>query len=280
MHDREDHPLPSTFDDADLYDLLLDNCDYGVEFYSRLAQEAHGPVLDVACGTGRILIPCLRAGVDIEGLDYSSAMLNQLRKKLPADRSPPRLTQSDMSRFQLDRKFALIMIPFNAFGHNLTQEAQLNCLRTCREHLLPGGSLAFDGYFPSLEIIGAAQGTRVLEGEIPHRESGRTLRMYDTRRFDRVNQIQHSINEVEVLDAEGNLCERRRSTSSIRWIYKGEMGLLLQLSGFRRCPPTSPARHSSASRMGWSCAPGSAKLVSRSSKLVSRSSKLVSSRIT
>lgn len=234
MHDREDHPLPSTFDDADLYGMLLDDCDYGVEFYSRLAQEAHGPVLDVACGTGRILIPCLRAGVDIEGLDYSSAMLNQLRKKLPADRPPPRLTQSDMSRFQLDRKFALIMIPFNAFGHNLTQEAQLDCLRTCREHLLPGGSLAFDGYFPSLEIIVAAQGTRVLEGEIPHRESGRTLRMYDTRRFDRVNQIQHSINEVEVLDAEGNLCEWRRSTTSIRWIYKGERGLLLQLSGFRR----------------------------------------------
>jgi SAM-dependent methyltransferase len=234
MHDHDDPTLPSTFDDAELYDMLLDKCDYGVEFYTRLAQEAQGPVLDVACGTGRILIPCLRAGVDIEGLDYSPAMLDKLRMKLPADRPPPRLTQSDMSHFQLDRQFALVMIPFNAFGHNLTQEAQLGCLRTCRDHLQPGGLLAFDGYFPSLEIVGAAQGTRVLEGEIPHPESGRTLRMYDTRRFDRVNQIQHSVNEVEFLDAAGNVSERRCSSTSIRWVYKGEMALLLQLSGFSR----------------------------------------------
>ena len=81
------------------------------------------------------------------------------------------------------------MIPFNAFIHNMTQEAQIRCLQLCREHLLPGGMLAFDTFFPSLEIVGAPENTRVLEGEFPHPETGLPMRMYDTRSFDRVAQV-------------------------------------------------------------------------------------------
>ena len=67
----------------------------------------------------------------------------------------------------------------------------------------PGGTLAFDTFFPSLGIIGTPQHTRVLEGEMPHPATGLSMRMYDTRSFDRVAQVQHSINELEVLGADG-----------------------------------------------------------------------------
>lgn len=222
------------FDDGSLYDLILDGFTFGLEFYLGLAKAAQGPVLDVACGTGRIMLPCLQAGVDVEGLDLYPGMLKRLREKASALGLNPRLHEADMANFQLPRRYALIMIPFNAFVHNLTTEAQLATLQTCRGHLQPGGMLVFDTHFPGPEWIGSPSGKRHLEGEIPHRDTGLPMRMWDTRTFDRVNQLQHSYNEIELLDAKGNVAGVYPSKTTIRWIYKGEMELLLRLAGFVR----------------------------------------------
>jgi SAM-dependent methyltransferase len=226
--------LPSAFDDGDAYDLVLKDIPYGLDFYVALAGAANGPVLDIACGTGRILLPCLQAGVDIEGLDLFEPMLKTLRAKAAAMNLSPRLHHADMSDFSLSRSYALIMIPFNAFIHNMTQEAQIRCLQRCREHLLPGGELSFDTFFPSLEIVGAPQNTRVLEGEIPHPQTGLPMRMYDTRTFDRVEQTQHSLNDIELLADDGSIQAVLRSEVRSRYIYKHEMELLLRVAGFAR----------------------------------------------
>jgi SAM-dependent methyltransferase len=224
----------STFEDGDLYDLVLGDLDYGVDFYVGLARAAQGPVLDICCGTGRILLPCLQAGVEVDGLDLFEGMLKRLRTKAAAFHLNPQLYQADMNNFELPRRYALIMITFNAFIHNMTQEAQIRCLERCRQHLLPGGLLAFDTFFPGLEIVGAPQNTRVLELEKPHPATGLPLRMYDTRSFDRVAQTQRSVNELELLDAQGNVQSVHRSTTVSRYIYKEEMALLLRVAGFPR----------------------------------------------
>jgi SAM-dependent methyltransferase len=226
--------LPSIFDDGDVYDLVGNDVAYGLDFYVALAREASGPVLDIACGTGRILLPCMQAGVDIEGLDLFEPMLKTLRTKAALLGLAPRLHQADMSDFSLPRRYRLIMIPFNAFIHNMTQEAQIRCLHLCCEHLLPGGKLTFDTFFPTLEIIGAPASTRVLEGEFPHPQTGLPIRLYDTRTFDRVAQVQHSINEIELLAADGRVETVHRSEVSSRYIYKQEMALLLRIAGFAR----------------------------------------------
>ncbi len=234
MNKQPADSLPSTFEDGDAYDLVAKNIPYGLDFYVALARKASGPVLDIACGTGRILLPCLQAGVDIEGLDLFEPMLKTLRAKAATLSLSPRLHQSDMNDFSLPRRYALVMIPFNAFIHNMTQEAQISCLQRCREHLLSGGELVFDTFFPSLEIIGAPQNTRVLEGEIPHPQTGLPIRMYDTRSFDRVAQVQHSLNEIELLAADGSVQTTHRSEDHARYIYKHEMELLLRVAGFAR----------------------------------------------
>jgi SAM-dependent methyltransferase len=224
--------LPSVFEDGDAYDLMVGNIPYGLDFYVDLAREADGPVLDIACGTGRILLPCMQAGVDIEGLDKFEPMLKTLRVNATALGLSPRLHQADMSDFSLPRRFELVMIPFNAFIHNMTQEAQIRCLQLCREHLLPGGELTFDTFFPSIEIIGSPQNTRVPEGEIPHPETGLPMRNYDRRTFDRVAQVQHSLNEFELLAGDGSVLTVYRSQVSSRYVYKHEMELLLRVAGF------------------------------------------------
>jgi SAM-dependent methyltransferase len=226
--------IPSVFDDGDAYDLMVGSLDIGLDFYTGLAGEAQGPVLDVACGTGRILLPCLADGVDIEGVDLFEPMLSRLRTKAAERGLSPRLHQADMSGFSIERKFALVMIPFNAFIHNMTQEAQIRCLTLCREHLLPGGLLAFDTFFPGYEIVGTPAGTRVFEGEMPNPETGLPMRMYDTRTFDRVAQTQHSLNEFEILAADGNVEKVIRTECRSRYIFKNEMELLLRVAGFAR----------------------------------------------
>lgn len=222
--------LPSVFDDGDAYDLVLSDVPYGRDFYLELAKQASGPVLDVACGTGRILLPALQQEVDIEGVDLFEPMLRRLKTKAAGLQLSPKLHQADMSAFRLERKFSLIMIPFNAFIHNMTQAAQIDCLNRCREHLLPGGRLALDIFFPSLEIVGHPASARVLEGEFAHPHTGQRIRMYDTRTFNRVEQIQHSVNELELLRDDGEIDRVIRSRSEIRYIYKHEMELLLRLT--------------------------------------------------
>jgi SAM-dependent methyltransferase len=222
------------FDDGALYDLVVGNLDFDLDFYLSLAQAARGPVLDVACGTGRIMLPCLKAAVDVEGLDLFPGMLTRLREKASALGFNPRLHESNMAGFQLSRRYALIMIPFNAFVHNLTADDQLECLQSCCDHLQPGGLLVFDTAFPGQQWVGAPSGTRVLEGEIPHPDTGLPVRMWDTRTFDRVKQVQYSCNEIEMLDATGKVIATHLSKTTLRWIYKTEMELLLRIAGFAR----------------------------------------------
>lgn len=232
MTEQPARGLPSIFDDGDVYDLVANEIKYGLDFYIALAREASGPVLDIACGTGRILLPCLQEGVDIEGLDLFEPMLKTLRAKAACLNLAPRLHQADMSDFSLSRRFGLVMIPFNAFIHNMTQEAQIRCLQLCREHLLPGGKLTFDTFFPALEFVSTPEKTRVLEGEFPHPRTGQTMRMYDTRSIDRVAQVFHSQNDIELLAADGSVETVHRSLDSSRYFYKHEMELLLRVAGF------------------------------------------------
>jgi hypothetical protein len=139
-----------------------------------------------------------------------------------------------MADFQLPRRYALIMITFNAFCHMLTTEDQLRSLGCIRRHLLPGGLLAFDGGFPGLAWIGAPQDQRELEGETKHPRTGQTMRCYDIRSFDRVAQVQRSRMEVELDEDDGTTRIIHRSEFHVRWTYKAEMELLLRAAGFAR----------------------------------------------
>jgi len=224
----------SPFDDAELYDVLFGDLGFDRDFYLELVRRAQGPVLEVACGTGRILLPCLQEGLDIDGLDLYPAMLSRLRHKAAELGLKPRLYQADMRDFTLPRRYALIFIAFNGFVHNLTTEDQLRTLRVCRKHLRPNGELVFNTFFPGMEILGGQQGVPILEHEAPHPRTGLPVRIYDTRTLNRIEQIQHSSIEIQELDPEGRVAASHKSETDMRWTFKPEMELLLQVAGFKR----------------------------------------------
>jgi SAM-dependent methyltransferase len=228
------HGKPSPFHDGERYDIICQGIDYRIDFYVGLAREAKGPVIDIAGGTGRILMPVLQAGVDADGLDLFQPMLDTASRKDADLGLSPDLYQGDMADFQMPRRYALVMITFNTFCHLLKTEDQLRCLGCIRRHLLPGWLPAFDGGFPGLAWIGAPQDRRELEGETKHPRTGQALVVYDIRSFGRVTELQHSRNEVAMDEADGTTRIIQRSDFLVRWAYKAEMELLLRAAGFAR----------------------------------------------
>ena len=128
-----------------------------VGFFVEMASESGGPVLELGCGTGRVLIPTARAGIEIAGLDASPAMLKVCRESLerePEDvRERVTLVQGDMRNFGLDDRFALVTLPFRPFQHLLEVEDQIACLRCIHTHLKDGGRLVLDLFNPMIERL-------------------------------------------------------------------------------------------------------------------------------
>ncbi len=128
-----------------------------VPFFVEFARQSGGPVLEIGCGTGRVLIPTARAGIEIVGLDMSESMLSICREKLSREpeevRAKAQLVQGDMRQFQLSREFALITTPFRPFQHLLTVEDQLSCLACVRRHLRDDGKFVLDVFNPDLKRL-------------------------------------------------------------------------------------------------------------------------------
>ncbi|MEZ5966258.1 MAG: class I SAM-dependent methyltransferase [Planctomycetota bacterium] len=223
----------SPFDRPDLYDALLDDLGFDIPFWLQFAHEGQGPVLEVGCGTGRILVRLLEAGLDVDGVDSSAPMLEYARGKVAQLGHRSSLTLASMDDFTLPRRYRRVICAFNSFAHNLTTRAQLATLVRCREHLDPGGEFGLHLSFPRPELwTGPAD--RVLEHEAPHPSGDGMLRIYDTRTFDPVQQTQVSDMDIEHIDAAGRLRESVRSHTELRWIYKNELELLLERAGFSR----------------------------------------------
>lgn len=225
---------PSPYTRADLYDLLFQDYTHDLDFYLGLARAANGPSLDVGCGTGRVLLRALEAGLDMDGLDDAAEMLERLRANAAARGLAPHVALADMRGFRMPRRYACVMIPFNAFAHVLTSDDQIATLRACREHLLPGGRLTFDVFSATVEMLATPVAEPVLELETVNPATGLKLRLYDGRRLDVDTQTQHSHIAIEELDERGQVAHTHRFVTVVRWTWPSEMDLLLRLAGFER----------------------------------------------
>lgn len=223
---------------AEFYDYVVPYATRGdVEFYVDEALAANGPVLELGCGTGRVLIPIARAGVTIHGLDGSAAMLERCMEKLATEsasvRSRVALHQGDMRSFRLQKQFALITIPFRPFQHLLTVEDQLDCLRSIHSHLADEGRMILDLFNPSLDLlVNRPSGVEMVEGppfETPDgRSVTRSFKVSNPDRFEQVNDIELI---YDVTHRDGRR-ERQVHAFRMRYFFRYEAEHLLARSGF------------------------------------------------
>ena len=224
---------------AEYYDYLPVTAGRGdVALYLEFARLQGGPILELGCGTGRILLPIARAGHPIVGLDLSPDMLARCQTKLasepPEVRERVQILRGDITNFDLDGAFGLVIIPFRPFQHLLSVDQQLACLGCVQRHLRPAGKLIVDFFQTDprrmYDPAFMNESSAFPEVTLP---DGRKLKMTDrTRAFHRAVQQ----NEVEmafyVTHPDGRT-ERLVHSFTLRYFFRYEVEHLLARGGFR-----------------------------------------------
>ncbi|MGH7500633.1 MAG: class I SAM-dependent methyltransferase [Longimicrobiales bacterium] len=224
---------------ADLYDYVcVHRHSDDVAFFAEAASTAGGPVLEVGCGTGRILIPAARAGARMVGLDLSLHMLRVCRERLGREsaevRSAVQRVHADMRNFTLTERFAFAMLPFRSFQHVLTVDDQIASLGNIRRHLVNGGRMILDVFNPSLEALANQQVGDELgeEPEFATPDGRRVVRRHKIVVRDRINQV----NQIELLyyvtHPDGRE-ERLVHAFAMRYLFRFEVEHLLVRCGFQ-----------------------------------------------
>jgi SAM-dependent methyltransferase len=209
-----------------------------VNFYIDLCREAKGEVLELGCGTGRLLVPAAEAGCMITGLDGSRSMLDRCRAKLrtrpAAARKRVTLVEADMTKFSLGRNFALATVPFRPLQHLVSVEEQLDFLSCVHRHLEPGGKLALDVFHPHLTTLASDVDPNEIE-DTPEvelaggRRMRRAFRNVAKRRAEQINDIELI---YYVTDAAG-VTTRIMQAFPMRYFFRYELEHLLVRSGFQ-----------------------------------------------
>lgn len=212
---------------ARLYDALTATGDRDDSpFYLDLAREVEGPVLELACGTGRIYLDLLEAGIDADGFDRSPDALAVLQERAAERGLDPTVWQADMIDFAVDREFDLVICPFNALQHLLEVEDQLAALRSIHLALAPGGKFVFDVFVPGFDVICESYGeweTKTVEYR---------GREYEVRNRARITDevAQQFAVEVEGIGRDGG--QVLRVEHQLKMLPKREVELLARLSPF------------------------------------------------
>jgi SAM-dependent methyltransferase len=216
---------------ARYYDWEHNDYDADVPLFLDFARRTGGPILEVACGSGRLLAPLLELGERVVGLDNSGPMLQQARKTLDTAGLLRRasLHEADVRRFSLDERFQLVIFGLDSFGLLLTPEDQLAALRRIREHLAPGGLLVLDvsngngrGSEPTDELV--------LQYEGIDPATGMPLSKWTARSTDHGEQVDHYTYFYDEL-GDDRLVRRSTVRLDLRYFGRYELELLLLHAG-------------------------------------------------
>lgn len=166
---------------APIYDQLAAGMTEDVAFYVELAEEAQGPVVELAVGTGRVAIPIVeRTGRRVIGIDVSSEMLEVARRNAAAGGVALDLRHSDMSEFELDEPTDLVICPFRAMLHLRGHDARVNVMRRVRDVLVPRGRFAWNAFVFDPAVAAEIDGVWREENGVRNRSTYD----YDDRRID------------------------------------------------------------------------------------------------
>jgi len=209
-----------------------------VSFYVSEAAAVTGMVLELGCGTGRVLLPLARAGHRVVGVDSSQEMLDRCAAKLLEEADSIRghvtLHRSDVRSFDVGATCDLAIAPFRVMQHLATIEDQLHFLAAVRTHLVPGGRFVFDVFNTHFSALAAVDGIEREDTPEQRLPDGRWFRR--TARVVRVRWVEQ-ISEIELIyyvsPAPGAPANRHVHAFDMRWYLRAELDHLLTRAGFR-----------------------------------------------
>ena len=225
---------------AQAWDLLRgDTADWPDRpFWRAIIERQGGPALDVGCGTGRLLLDYLEAGLDVDGVDNSPEMLALCRDKADAAGIDVkgRLFEQSMEALALPRRYATIFVPSLSFQLVLDPKDADAALARFRDHLAPGGVLVASF---SAKLWPGKRTPAQMEWSDWHmmaersRGDGLSIRRWIRGRFDHDEQVEHEENRYEVLrDGVVVRTEHHARSPCVRWYTLDQAIALFERAGF------------------------------------------------
>ena len=197
------------------------------------ARSTRGPLLELGCGTGRLLVPLARAGYTVTGVDLSPDMLGLAEAKVTAAGVAERVTllQGDFARSPLPGTYRFAFIVMNTFLHLLSRAEQLQALRHWHAHLAPGGLLLVDVFAPDVRELANLEGQVEFDKSWVDQAGGATVMKQFIRTVDQAEQIVHAVMLYDEIAPDGRM-RRTAVPFDLRYVWRFEAELLLEQAGF------------------------------------------------
>ncbi len=221
--------LPSIYSDPAQYDLLAQmTAPDDVPFYRSLHEETPGDLLELGCGTGRVLLELARAGATVVGVELSAALLEAAAAKAAAENLGVTLALGDLRSFDLGRTFELVLMPFNVLNHLLDDDSLTRALSTIARHMTPTSRLVIDTFQPSLRFLGDEPERRrkLLRYLDPYLR--KEVVLFEENHYEASTQLNRIVWSYTVDGVE----DARVETLTMRLFFPRELDAWLERSGF------------------------------------------------
>jgi len=209
-----------------LYDIINSKVtQQDLPFYLDSIDKYGEPILELACGTGRLTIPIQKKGYSITGVDISEGMVSEARKKAQEKKIDINIHLADIRNFDLKGKFPLIILPFNSICHLHDYDSIFSCLKCVKKHLTDDGRFIVDVFNPSFEHLTRDKDTRTPIGEFALNDQ--KVNITETNIYNRSSQINyirwhHDTDGIETTE-----------DLNMRMFYPQELDNYLKFSGFK-----------------------------------------------
>jgi SAM-dependent methyltransferase len=211
-----------------IYDLMHEKLVADVNFFLEEAVQVGGPVLEVACGTGRITIPIAKKGIEIFGLDISEGMLAEAKRKSELAKAKIAWVHADCRQFDLQKKFQLIFIPFNSMQHLHDLRSLESFFNQVKNHLTSNGVFIIDVFNPSISILARGKQDRQKVMDLVDPQTGLKATIDETINYDVANQI----NRVKWYYSLAEQKDYRVDELNMRCFFPQELDALVKYNGF------------------------------------------------
>lgn len=221
---------------ARYYDAENEDMTDDLELYGHFAGQTGGPILDVGCGTGRVMLHLASEGYPVVGIDTSKAMLDRARRKVKNRVDLHELVafyEGDALSYALPDKYPLILIPYNGLMHFRSVEEEQTLLCHLANALTDDGLLILDLPNAGEAFATVDDGAVTLERSFVEPESGHFVMQQSVSTLNRTEQLQYVTWIYDEIGA-NNVVQRTVAPLTLRYVFPAELDLLLRVCGLWR----------------------------------------------